>query len=98
MSHFYIFFLTKATVKFANENTGHDQGIGMILCIFTRFTIVYPVVPVYYYPGHPSNKISLVALRFYVGFKKFKSQYLENCDFVDPQYCSWRSLYQTQMF
>ena len=34
MSHFSMFFPTKDTVKFANENTGHAQRIGIILCRF----------------------------------------------------------------
>ena len=34
MSHFSMFVSTKATVKLANGNTGHDQGIGIILCCF----------------------------------------------------------------
>ena len=32
MSHFYMFLPTKATVELANGNTGHSQGIGIILC------------------------------------------------------------------
>ena len=46
-----MFVSTKATVKFSNENTGHAQGIGIILCHFTNCTIIYPVVPVYYCLG-----------------------------------------------
>ena len=34
MSHFSIFVPTKATMKLANENTGHAQGIGIIIYIF----------------------------------------------------------------
>ena len=34
MSHFSMFVPTKATVKFADGNTGHDQAIGIILCRF----------------------------------------------------------------
>ena len=62
----------------------------------TLKSIIYPVGPVYYFPGHLSNTISSGDLKFYVGFKKVKSEHLENCDFVDPQYHSWRSPYQTQ--
>ena len=36
MSNFYMFVPTKATVKFSNGNTGHAQGIGVILCHFTN--------------------------------------------------------------
>ena len=46
MSHFYMFFPTKATVKLANGNTGHAQGIGIILCRFPNCSITYPVGPV----------------------------------------------------
>ena len=89
-------FPTKATVKLANGNTGHAQAVGIILCRFPNCLIIYPVGPVYYYPGHPSNTISSGALKFYIGFKNVTSEPLENCDFVDPQGCSWRSTYQTR--
>ena len=56
---------------------------------------IYPFGTVYYFPGHPSNTISSGALKFYIGFKKVTSEPLENCNFVDPQDRSWRSLYQT---
>ena len=46
--------------------------------------------------GHPSNTISSGSLKFYVYLKKFTYETLENCDFVDPQGCSWESPYQTQ--
>ena len=59
MSHFSMFVPTKSDVKLANGNMGHAQVIGIILCHFTNFTIIYPVVPVYYCPGHPSDNISL---------------------------------------
>ena len=68
MSHFSIFFTTNATVKLANGNTGHAQVIGIILCRFPNFSIIYQVGPVYYFPGHPSNTISSSALKFYIGF------------------------------
>ena len=57
MSHFSMFVQTKATVKLANGNTGHSQGIGIILCRFPNCSIIYPVGPVYYFPVHPSNTI-----------------------------------------
>ena len=93
MSHFSMFFPTEATVKLANGNTGHAQGIGIILCCFTNCSIIYPVVTVYYFPGHPYNTISSGALNFYIGFKKVTSEPLENCDFVEPQGRYWRSPY-----
>ena len=68
MSHFSMFVPTKATVKLANGNTGHAQGIGIILCRFPNCSIIYPVGPVYYCPGHPSKTISSGALKFYIGF------------------------------
>ena len=74
MSHFYMFFPTKATVKLANGNTGHSQVIVTILCCFTDCSIIYPVGPVYYCPGHPSSTISPGVLKFYVGFKKVTSE------------------------
>ena len=85
---------TKATVKLANGNTGHAQGIGIILCRFPNCSSIHPVGPVYYCPGHTSNTISSGALRFYIGFKKVTSEPLEHCDFIDPQDRSWRSPYQ----
>ena len=95
MSHFYMFVSTKATVKLANVNTGHAQGIGIILCRFTNCSVIYSVGPVYYCPGHPSKTISSGAIKFYVGFKKVTSEPLEFFDFFDPQGCSWRSPYHT---
>ena len=96
MSHFSIFVPTKATLKLANGNTGHAQGIGIILCRFPKCSSIYPVGPVYYFPGHPLNTISSGALKFYVGFQKVNSEPLEYFDFVDPQSCSRISSYQTQ--
>ena len=96
ISHFSMFVPTKATMKLSNGNTGHAQGIGIILCRFTNCSIIYPVGPVYYFPGHPSNTISSGALKFCIGFKKVTSEPLEHYDFVKPQGCSWRSPYQTR--
>ena len=93
MSHFSMFVPTKATVKLANGNTGHAQGIGVILCRFPNCSIIYPVGPVYYCPGHPSNTISSGTLKFHIGFKNVTSEPLEHCHFVDPQGRSWRSPY-----
>ena len=91
-----MFVPTKATVKLANGNTGHAQGIGIILCCFPNCSIIYPVGPVYYCTGHPSNTISSGTLKFYIGFKKVTYEPLEHCDFVEPQGPSWRSPYQTR--
>ena len=68
MSHFSMFVSTKATVKLANGNTGHAQGIGIILYRFPNCLIIYPVGPVYYCPGRLSNTILSGALKFYIGF------------------------------
>ena len=43
MSHFLMFVPTKANVKFSSRNMGHDQEIGIILCSFLNFPIIYPV-------------------------------------------------------
>ena len=71
MSHFSMFVPKKSDVKLANVNMGHAQVIRIILCNFTNCTIIYPVVPVYYCPGNPSNTISLGDLKFYPGFSKY---------------------------
>ena len=90
MSNFFMSFPTKATVKLSNRNTGRVQVIGIVLCCFPNCPSIYPVVPVYYFPGHLYNTISLGALKFYVGFQKVAYEPLENCDFFDPQDYSWR--------
>ena len=57
MSHFSMFVPTKATEKLANGNTGHAQGIIIILCHFPNFYIIYLVGQVYYCPVQPSNTL-----------------------------------------
>ena len=96
MSKFSMLVPTKATVKLANGNTVHAQVIRIILCHFPNCSIMYPVGPVYYCPGHPSNTIPSGALKFYFGFQNVTSKHLEHCDLVDPQGHYWRSPYQTQ--
>ena len=96
MSRFYMFVPTKATFKLANGNTGYSQGIGIILFCFNSCFVIYSVAEFYYFPGHPSNIISSVALKFYVGFQDVTFEPLEHCDFIDPQARSWRSPYKTQ--
>ena len=96
ISQFSMFVSTKATVKLDNGNTRHAQGIGIILCRFSNYSIIYPVVPVYYFTGHLSNTISSGALKFYAGFQKFTSELFEHCDFVDSQGSSWSLIYQIQ--
>ena len=63
-------------------NTGHAQGIGIILYHFPNCPIIYSVGPVYYCPGHPFKTISSSPLKFYVGFQKVASEHLEHCDFL----------------
>ena len=36
MSYFSMFVVYKATIKFTDENTVHDQAIGIILCLFPK--------------------------------------------------------------
>ena len=86
-----MFAPTKATVKLANESTGHVQGIGIFLCRFTNCSFIYLVVPVYYFPGNPYNKILSGALKCFVGFQKATSETLKHCNSVDPQVSSWIS-------
>ena len=70
MSYFSMFVPKKATVKLANGNTGHSQGIGIILYHFPNCSVIYPVGPAYYFPGHPSNTISSGVLKFILYFKR----------------------------
>ena len=91
-----MFLPTNTTVQLANGNTGHAQGIGIILCCLTNCSIIYPGGTVYYCPGHPYNTVLSGDLKFYFGFKKVTSEPLEHCDSVDPQDSYWRSPYQTQ--
>ena len=43
MSHFSMFILTKDTLKLANRNKGHAQGIRIVICHITNCPIIYPV-------------------------------------------------------
>ena len=96
MTHFSMFVPTKANIKFYNGNMGHAQVIGIILYRFPICTIKYLVVPVYYFPGHPSSTISSGDLNFYVNFQKVSYEPLEHCEFIEPQGHYWRSPYHTQ--
>ena len=80
-----MFVQTKSYVKLANGNIEHAQVLVNILCHFTNFSVIYPVVPVYYCPVHPSNAISFCDLKLYPGFQNITSESLEHCDFVYPQ-------------
>ena len=71
MSHFSMFFQTKATVKLANGNTVHVQGIVIILCLFSNWPIIYLAGQVYYFPGRRYNTISEGALNFRFGLKGY---------------------------
>ena len=68
MSQFSVFLPTKTTVKLANENMVHAQVIGIIVCHFPNFPIIYPVGTFDYCPGRPSNAISPSTLKLYVAF------------------------------
>ena len=70
LSNFSTFVPTKNNTKLVNGNTVNDQGICIILCCFKNCHIIYPVGIVYYCPGHQSNTISLVALKFMLIFKR----------------------------
>ena len=67
MSRFSMFVPAKATLKLAGGSTAYDQVIEIILCCFPNCSIIYPVGPVYYFPGHPYNTISTGNLKFYIG-------------------------------
>ena len=56
--------LALSTVKLANGNTGNSQGIGIFLCCFPKCPIIYPVGPVYYFPGNLYKTISSCDLNF----------------------------------
>ena len=64
--------------------------MGLFYVVFLIFTL-YPVRPVYYFPGRPSNTIPSGAIKFYAGFQKVTYKSLKRCDFVDPQGRSWIS-------
>ena len=81
MSQFVMFAQTKSNVELDNGNMVYDQVIGIILCHFPICPIIYPVGPVYYFPGQPSNTISPGDLKCYVGFQKVIYEPLEHCDF-----------------
>ena len=85
MSHFSMFFPKTPDEKLADGNMGNSQVIEIILCHFTTFPIIYPVVPVYYYPGNPYNTISSGDLKCYPGFQNITYEHLEHCDLVCPQ-------------
>ena len=81
--HTFLCFLpTKATVKLANNNTGHLQEIEIILCRFPNCTIIYTVVPVYHCTSHPSNTISSGALKFLRVFKRLHLNVLNIATFL----------------
>ena len=55
---FSMIFLTKANTKLDNVKIVNSQVIGIISFHFTKFPIIYPVEPIYYCTGNPSNIIS----------------------------------------
>ena len=74
----------------------NPKELGLFYVIFQNFPIIYPVVPVYYLPGHPSNTISQGDLKMFIGFQKVTSEPLEHCNFMHLQSCSWRRPYRAQ--
>ena len=70
MSHFSMFVPTKATVKLDNGNMGHAQGIGVILCRFPKWSIIYLVVPVYYFQVILPKQSHQVPSNFMLVFKR----------------------------
>ena len=81
-SRFYMFLSTKATLKLANGNTGHAQGIEVILCRFPKCSIIYPVVPVYYCPGHLTTPYHKVLSNFMLVFKRLRLNLLNILNFL----------------
>ena len=60
MSQFYMFVPTKSNVKLANENMGHEQVIGIVLCFpltvplyiqWEQFIVVQVTLPTPYHQG-----------------------------------------------
>ena len=70
ITHSYMFVPTNVTVKLANGTMIHAQVIGIILCHFPNFPIIYLVGPFCYFPVHPYNTISLVPSNFMFAFKR----------------------------
>ena len=95
MQQFSMFVPTQTNTKLDNGNRGYVKGIGIILCYFPNWPIIYPVGPVYWCPGHLYSTISLVALKNYLGFKNFTPEPLKYCDLVDPQGHYWNPPYST---
>ena len=58
MSYFSMFVPTRATVKMANGNTGHAQGIGIFLCHFPKLY--------YYISGGTSLILSRSLFQHYI--------------------------------
>ena len=82
---------TKSNVKLANGKMVHSQEIGVVLCCFGKFPIIYLVGPVYYFPARPFNTILFCALKWYSGSQNITYEPLERCDFVYPQGNYWIS-------
>ena len=76
MSHFSMFYPTKATMKLANGNTGHAQGIGIIVCCFHNCSIIYLVGPVCYCPGHPPTPSNQFPSNFMFVFRRLHNNIL----------------------
>ena len=85
---------TNSNVKLTNGIMGHAQVTEIILCSFNNCSIIYPVVPVYYFIGDPSNNISLCTLKWYVGFQKDTPEPLEFSYPVISRSATWMNRFR----
>ena len=83
MSHIYMLVPTNANMKLANGNMVHAQVIGIILCHFSNYDIIYLAVPVYWCSYHPYNNIKLCALHIMLVFQRLRLNLL-NIVFFGP--------------
>ena len=85
MPHFSMLVQTEANAGLDDGNMVHARVIEIIFCIFLTYPIIYQLGTVYYCTNHPSNTISSLTLKCYVGFQKVTSEPLEHSDFVYHQ-------------
>ena len=72
---------TKATLKLANGNMGHAQGIGFILCCFTNCLILYPVGAFFIFQVTLPTASHQVSSNFMLGFKRLHLNLLNIVNF-----------------
>ena len=82
MSRLYMFVPTKATVKLYNRNTGHTQRIGVILCCFPNYSLIYPVVPVFIVQVTLPTPSHQVPSNFMLAFKRLNLKLLNIVNFL----------------